>query len=110
MHRQTLVALSWCLVIGTAMAVLWEVHRSHERQQPSPLPPAVTTTLVEARAPQLPPVVAAPAEANYAGNTNTHKFHRKGCRYYSCPNCTAKFATREEAIKAGYRPCGTCDP
>jgi hypothetical protein len=97
MHRQTLIALSWCLVLGTAIAVLWEVHRSHAS------PPAPTQ--VEARAPKIP----APA-AQYSGNTNTHKFHRKGCRYYSCPNCTAKFATREEAIRAGYRPCGTCDP
>jgi hypothetical protein len=49
-------------------------------------------------------------DAAFAGNVNTHKFHKRGCRYYSCTNCTAKFATREEAIAAGFRPCGTCLP
>jgi len=49
-------------------------------------------------------------KAAYRGNTNSYKFHKRACRYYSCKNCTAKFATREEAIEAGYRPCGTCDP
>jgi methylphosphotriester-DNA--protein-cysteine methyltransferase len=54
---------------------------------------------------------AAPAnETAFAGNVSTHKFHKRGCRYYSCSNCTAKFATREEAIAAGFRPCGTCLP
>ncbi|HEX6160179.1 MAG TPA: hypothetical protein VF111_08445 [Thermoanaerobaculia bacterium] len=109
MHRQTLVALSWCLVLGTALAILWEVHRSHD-----PLPPPETTTSIEGPAETIVYAAAsaprAAPEVSYRGNTNTHKFHRKGCRYYSCPNCTAKFATREEAIKAGYRPCGTCDP
>ncbi len=49
-------------------------------------------------------------DAAYHGNTKTYKFHRSTCRFYSCPHCTAKFKTREEAIAAGYRPCGTCDP
>lgn len=48
--------------------------------------------------------------ASYVGNTNTHKFHRNTCRYAGCPNCTARYGTREEAIAAGYRPCGICDP
>lgn len=51
-----------------------------------------------------------PAAAAYRGNTNTHKFHKQSCRYFNCPNCTAKFATRQEAIEAGYRPCGICEP
>lgn len=110
MHRQTLVALSWCLVLGTAMAVLWEVHRSHERAPLPVPPPPATTTYVEASLPRGPEPAATKSEINYRGNTETHKFHRKGCRYYSCSNCTATFATREEALKAGYRPCGICDP
>lgn len=47
---------------------------------------------------------------SYAGNTNTKKFHKEGCRYFNCPNCTAKFRTRKDAIEAGYSPCGTCEP
>lgn len=49
-------------------------------------------------------------EANYAGNTNTGKFHRSSCRYATCKNCTAKFDTRQAAIDAGYVPGGCCDP
>ena len=55
--------------------------------------------------------LAAPkGEPAYRGNTKTYKFHKQACRYFDCANCTAKFATREEAIAAGYRPCGTCEP
>lgn len=52
----------------------------------------------------------AAADAPYRGNTNTHKFHRSSCRYAGCPNCTAKFKTRDEAIAAGFAPGGCCSP
>ena len=71
-------------------------------------PAPITQTLaaaVDARAPM--PVAEKDA---YSGNTESKKFHRKSCRYYSCKNCTAKFATRDEARAAGYSPCGVCDP
>lgn len=113
MHRQTLVALSWCLILGMAIAVLLEVHRSHANPPPQPVPP-ITDTYNQASVPPtrgLPaPEPQAATADNYRGNTNTQKFHRKGCRHFSCTNCTVKFATREEAIQAGFRPCGTCDP
>jgi methylphosphotriester-DNA--protein-cysteine methyltransferase len=50
------------------------------------------------------------SDAAFVGNTNTHRFHRNTCRYAGCANCTAKFQTREEAIAAGFRPGGCCDP
>lgn len=53
-----------------------------------------------------PTTVAKP----YHGNLKSKKFHRPGCRYYSCRNCLANFKTREEAIKAGYYPCKVCKP
>ena len=53
------------------------------------------------------PLVAAKP---YHGNVKTKKFHRHGCRYYSCRNCLANFKTREQAIKAGYYPCKVCNP
>jgi hypothetical protein len=56
------------------------------------------------------PVPAATPAANYTGNLNTKKFHRITCRYAKCPNCKVKFATREEALAAGFDPCGVCDP
>ena len=46
----------------------------------------------------------------YHGNIKSKKFHRPSCRYYNCRNCTAIFHSREEAIRAGYEPCGQCKP
>jgi methylphosphotriester-DNA--protein-cysteine methyltransferase len=60
------------------------------------------------------PDAQAKDEANvttaYVGNTRSHKFHRATCRFATCSNCTAKFATREEALKAGYVPGQCCSP
>lgn len=75
----------------------------------------VTETRVVNAGMQQRQLVAAPAmeeaaTAAYSGNTHTYKFHRSSCTYAGCPNCTARFATRDEAIAAGYRPCGTCKP
>ncbi|NLJ26386.1 MAG: nuclease [Deltaproteobacteria bacterium] len=49
-------------------------------------------------------------ESAYHGNVKSHVFHRPSCRHYDCKNCTAVFGSRDEAIKAGYRPCGICGP
>jgi len=49
-------------------------------------------------------------EPAYTGNTITKTFHKVGCRYFGCLTCTAKFQTREDAIAAGYKPCGSCKP
>jgi len=46
----------------------------------------------------------------YHGNVKSKKFHRPSCRDYNCRNCTAIFQSREEAIRAGYVPCGLCKP
>lgn len=116
MHRQTLVALSWCLVLGAAAVLILEVHRSHEAVPRAVITPSfmMTTTTTETTVTTTPPAIrgAEPKPQNlpYSANTKTHKFHRDTCRYFSCSNCTAKFATRDEAIAAGYRPGGCCDP
>ena len=57
----------------------------------------------------------APPEAGtdplpFHGNVTTKKFHKPTCRYYNCKNCLKKFATREEALAAGYQPCQVCKP
>jgi hypothetical protein len=52
----------------------------------------------------------APPEMPYVGNVRSHKFHRITCQYAGCPNCTARFRTREEAIEAGFQPGGCCHP
>ena len=46
----------------------------------------------------------------YHGNTSSYVFHEPGCRYYNCNSCVKSFETREQAIQAGYRPCGICNP
>jgi len=46
----------------------------------------------------------------FHGNTISKSFHRPGCKQYHAKNSTQCFARREEAIKAGYRPCRKCDP
>jgi methylphosphotriester-DNA--protein-cysteine methyltransferase len=46
----------------------------------------------------------------YHGNTDSKIFHQSSCRYFNYKNCTRVFDTREEAIKAGYRPCKVCNP
>ncbi|WP_289020356.1 thermonuclease family protein [Desulfobacter postgatei] len=52
-----------------------------------------------------------PAPASqYHGNVKSLKFHRPGCQNYDCKNCTRIFESREEAISAGYAPCGLCKP
>lgn len=91
--------MAWCLVAAAIAVLLFESRRGPSA---APLPPLLPTATSAAP--------AATVDAAYFGNTQTHKFHRKSCRFASCRNCTAKFATRDEALAAGYRPCGICDP
>ncbi|TLU86144.1 MAG: hypothetical protein FDX30_03855 [Chlorobium sp.] len=44
------------------------------------------------------------------GNTGEKVFHKSTCRFYNSKNSTVVFKTREEAIKAGYKPCKICKP
>ncbi|WP_300461244.1 thermonuclease family protein [Desulfobacula sp.] len=46
----------------------------------------------------------------YHGNRRSNVFHQASCKDFNCKNCTVIFHSREEAIKAGYRPCGRCKP
>lgn len=50
------------------------------------------------------------ATGKYSGNVKSYVFHRPGCQYYACKNCTIRFSTRDEAISAGYKPCSKCKP
>lgn len=50
--------------------------------------------------------------AAYIGNRNTKKFHSPSCdsvREMKESN-RVEFSGREEAIEAGYKPCGRCNP
>lgn len=62
---------------------------------------------------ELPPPAEA-VECNYIGNRNptSMKFHRADCRWVKemYEGNKVCFATREEAIAAGYVPCKVCKP
>ena len=46
----------------------------------------------------------------YHGNRRSNVFHQASCKDFNCKNCTIVFHSREEAIKAEFRPCGGCRP
>jgi endonuclease YncB( thermonuclease family) len=49
-------------------------------------------------------------QTGFHGNTSSHVFHKPGCKYYNCRNCTVVFKTRNAAVDAGFRSCGMCKP
>jgi hypothetical protein len=104
MRTDPLRAAGWGVVILAALVFIAEVRRLPEIPPvPAPVP---TTTTVRSPVPDPDP----PAPTYYVGNTNTHRFHLASCRYAGCKNCTARFTTRDEAVQAGFRPGGCCDP
>lgn len=50
----------------------------------------------------------AKAKVVYHGNKNSKVFHAPGCKDYDCKNCTEKFASKDDAVKAGYKSHKTC--
>lgn len=59
-----------------------------------------------------PTVSVAYAADYYMLNTKSGKFHYPTCRTIKHPEAAhwATASTREEAINAGYVPCGVCHP
>ena len=53
---------------------------------------------------------SAAIEYAYIGNLNTKKFHAPDCKNLPDEINRIYFTTREEAVSAGYSPCGNCDP
>lgn len=46
----------------------------------------------------------------YIGNLNSHKFHLPTCKNLPAEKNRIYFSSRDEAIEAGYDPCGNCHP
>ena len=46
----------------------------------------------------------------YHGDIVKHIFHSSNCDEFDCASCIAVFKGREQAIRAGYKPCGVCNP
>lgn len=78
-----------------------------ERQRARP----ETAAPVPTAAPKQPQTTAA-ADAAYIGNRNSMKYHRAGCRYAAQVKAENRigFDSAEQALTAGYTPCGACKP
>jgi micrococcal nuclease len=46
----------------------------------------------------------------YHGDIVRHVFHSSNCEEFDCTKCIAVFRGREQAVKAGYKACGVCNP
>lgn len=49
-------------------------------------------------------------ETSYIGNVKSKKFHRPNCHTLPAEKNRAILSSRDEAINAGYFPCGNCQP
>lgn len=49
-------------------------------------------------------------ETSYIGNVKSKKFHRPSCHTLPAEKNRAILSNRDEAINAGYSPCGNCQP
>lgn len=63
---------------------------------------------------QTNPTVTATPEANdvgeYIGNKNSKKFHLPTCKNLPAEKNRVFFGSRQEAVDAGFDPCGNCHP
>ena len=73
--------------------------------------PPETAAPVPTAAPKQPQTTAA-ADAAYIGNCNSMKYHRADCRYAAQIKAENRIAfdSTEQALIAGYTPCGACKP
>ena len=77
-----------------------------------PVPPWVERR--HAAAPKAPARPAPPqararsAAGPFHGNVKSMVFHAPGCPNYNCKQCTAVFATAQEAVAKGFRPAKDC--
>jgi micrococcal nuclease len=46
----------------------------------------------------------------YQGDIVKHVFHASNCEEFDCSSCIAIFRGREQALRAGYKSCGKCNP
>jgi hypothetical protein len=51
-----------------------------------------------------------PEAPRFYGNPASEVFHQPGCRLFTVSELSATFSSRDEAVRAGYRPCGVCKP
>ncbi len=67
-----------------------------------------TTTGVDAVTNPTAPTVD--EDITYIGNLNSHVFHLPSCSSLPAEQNQTTFSSREDAVDAGYTPCGRCTP
>ena len=85
-----------------AQAVVITTERSVPPETAAPVPTA----------PPEQPQTTAAVQAAYIGNRNSMKFHSADCRYAAQIKAENRIAfdSTEQALMAGYTPCGACKP
>jgi len=73
--------------------------------------PVVEETVIEVP-PVEEPIIEKPVvqESKFVGNTESKIFHTQDCNFAQSKKCTDFFATTEDAVQAGYKPCSRCNP
>jgi hypothetical protein len=74
----------------------------------NPIPPWQYRQIERERAEAATGRAAAQAAGGFHGNRSSKVFHAPGCEHYTCPNCTAVFASAAAARDAGYRADAAC--
>ena len=49
-------------------------------------------------------------EVRFIGNKNSKVFHNPSCKNLPAEKNQVPFSSRDEAVEAGYKPCGNCNP
>lgn len=88
----------------------WDWRRQHPRagRQPAAQRGGESSVGANAKALSEEPKVA--RGGALVGNARSRVFHQPDCPAASCKHCTARFESAQQAIDAGYRPHGACDP
>ena len=73
---------------------------------------AALPQVTQAALPSPSPIPAAAEASGYTGNKSSRMFHLPGCSSQSrtADGNKVSFATRQDALKAGYTPCQRCNP
>ena len=74
---------------------------------------AAASDTVPAQVQQSPPPQSAASDyqiQNYIGSRSTRKFHLPSCRSLPDEKNRVLFSEREQALRQGFTPCGSCNP
>jgi len=103
-------ALPILLILGGALAFYLGFTEVQENKTKAPSP--VQDVQAEKKPVEQEPEAPATATSStqFKGNAETLVFHSIDCKFSQGKKCTTEFATREEAMEQGYKPCKVCAP